>query len=484
MSALCVHWFENRLLVALKISFPNCEVEIVHCEQKIWIERRSFEGEPRSVFLLAVESHPHVFCNLRCIIWCLDWFNTPINLNEVALIRECPKCRRRLPFLKQNSTESKFTRAILLKQVQSHHWLPLSLNCTLKHIFIHVSRVPNINDTILWHWYQMRVFSFTWRSFIDINWRWNESEVGNECLVWLLDYWMTKVLQMHKLSFLISDGVIILTTRLLATIDNVVLRWQVPNDYLTVKASTDEHIGIIRMPFDGRHLDRSIQQIRQRDDVVILEIEYKKLRIKRFSLNNCSCIEIHVVYHTHGDKIRPRWMKLNASNSLVLAVITIKKRPRLHGSRIDLATLCCFGISEHLEIILEYINDFVWLQSCFNLKGDSINKLVELLLLNLSLLLIFFWHFLFLVILNLLLEVRRIVHSWFIDRSTKVGLRLNPLHLVSCLKTDVECLLKRNMKNVLCRRLQINARVVCIFFHERRGVVTEFLPLLRDSHRH
>ena len=113
------------------------------------------------------------------------------------------------------------------------------------------------------------------------------------------------------------------------------------------------------MPLNGRHLNWSIQQIRQRNDVVISKIENKKLRIKRLSLNNSSHIEIHVVNHTHGDKEIPRWMKLNASNSFVLTVITIKKRPRLHGSRIDLATLCSFSISEHLKIILEYIDDFV-----------------------------------------------------------------------------------------------------------------------------
>ena len=40
------------------------------------------------------------------------------------------------------------------------------------------------------------------------------------------------------------------------------------------------------------------------------------------------------------------------------------------------------------------------------------------------------------------------------------------------------------MENVLGRRLQIDARVVRIFLHKRRGVVTEFLPLLRDAHLH
>jgi hypothetical protein len=87
----------------------------VNCKQKIWIERRSFEGEPRPIFLLAVVSHPNIFSYFRCIIWCLDRFDTPINLDKVTFIWKSPKYWWGLSFLEQNSAETEFTRAILLK---------------------------------------------------------------------------------------------------------------------------------------------------------------------------------------------------------------------------------------------------------------------------------------------------------------------------------------------------------------------------------
>jgi hypothetical protein len=163
------------------------------------------------------------------------------------------------------------------------------------------------------------------------------------------------------------------------------------------------------MPLDRRHLDRCVQQICERYDIVILKIEDEQLRIKRFTLDHGSGVEVHVVDHAHGDEVGASGVELDASDSLVLTVVTIQERPRLHCRRVDLTALSRLIVPEHLKVILEYIDDFIRLQCSFNLKSYSIDKLVKFVLMKLCLLQVLLGHFLDLL-LFLLLKVRRIVH--------------------------------------------------------------------------
>ena len=66
---------------------------------------------------------------------------------------------------------------------------------------------------------------------------------------------------MHELSLVVADSIRLLTALFLAAVDHVVFGWEVPYNDLPIKATTNEHIRIIRMPLDRGHLDRCVQQI-------------------------------------------------------------------------------------------------------------------------------------------------------------------------------------------------------------------------------
>lgn len=189
------------------------------------------------------------------------------------------------------------------------------------------------------------MFAFTWSPLINIDWRRNKCNICYKCFVRLLDYWMTEMLKMHKLCLFIPNGICIITLRFLSAIDHMILGWKVPNDNLTIKTAADKHIRVIRMPLNGSYFDWCIKQICQRDDIIVLEIKYKKLGIERFSLNDSSCVEIHVIYHTHGNEVRSCWMEFNAGDSFILTIITVKERPCLHSCSVDFSTLCSFVVT-------------------------------------------------------------------------------------------------------------------------------------------
>jgi len=83
-------------------------------------------------------------------------------------------------------------------------------------------------------------------------------------------------------------------------------------------------------------------------------------------------------------------MELDTSHPLAFTVITIEIVPSLHGGRVDFAISCSFVITEHFEIVLEHINDFVGLECCFNTICNSVNELIKLLSEYLCLLDLFF----------------------------------------------------------------------------------------------
>jgi len=93
--------------------------------------------------------------------------------------------------------------------------------------------------------------------------------------------------------------------------------------------------------------------------VGIREVQNEHIRLEGFTLDQRPRVKIHVVNHTHGNKIRFRWMKLDAGDSLSFTVVVFNEGSLLHLSAIDFASGCSFFVAKHLEIVLEHIDDFI-----------------------------------------------------------------------------------------------------------------------------
>lgn len=107
-------------------------------------------------------------------------------------------------------------------------------------------------------------------------------------------------------------------------------------------------------------------------------------------------------------------MEFDAADPFIFAIVTAQIGSRLHGSRIHFATGRRFGITKHLEVILENIDDFVGLQGCLDLKSNSINELIKFLLRNLGFLKVLLRDIL-LLFLFFLLKISWIVHGRLVN---------------------------------------------------------------------
>lgn len=84
-------WSKDWLVIILKINFPNCEMEIVYCEQKIWEELWSLKSQARSVFFFTFIHVFDIFCDFWTIILISYRSHTPVNLAQITFIRGTPK---------------------------------------------------------------------------------------------------------------------------------------------------------------------------------------------------------------------------------------------------------------------------------------------------------------------------------------------------------------------------------------------------------
>lgn len=106
-------------------------------------------------------------------------------------------------------------------------------------------------------------------------------------------------------------------------------------------------------------------------------------------------------------------MEFDAGNPLLIAVVAIQISSWQQSRGVDLSSLSSLCISEHFKVILEDIDNFIGLQSCFNLKGHTVYELIELLLLLFGLLLILFRDLD--LLLFLFLEISWIVHGRLVN---------------------------------------------------------------------
>ena len=223
-----------------------------------------------------------------------------------------------------------------------------------------------------------------------------------------------------------------------AAVDSVVLRREIPDNDLSIEASSTEHVGVLWMELNWGDLNRCLQDMPQSNDMVVREVEDQNVGLKRFSLNQRSYIEVHVVNHTHGYPIWLSWVKLNARDTFALAVIVINKCPRGHIGCIDLSSSCCFIISKHLKIILEHINDLIRLEGLLNSECHTINKFIKFFFELLGSLGFFFSHLASLWLLGTANEVIWVVLNSLVNTSPEIGLSVDLLHLVSSLQTHVQ----------------------------------------------
>lgn len=170
----------------------------------------------------------------------------------------------------------------------------------------------------------------------------------------------------------------------------------------------------------------------QGNDMVIREVQDQHIRFERLSLDHRPKVEVHIVNHTHGDPVWLRWVELDARHTLSFAVIVINKGSRGHVSSIDLASSGCLLISEHLEVVLEDIDDLIALEGLLDSESNSVDELVQLFLELLGCL-----DLLFCLLACLLTAVSdkvvRIILYRLVNGSAEVCLGVYLLHLVSSL---------------------------------------------------
>ena len=112
------------------------------------------------------------------------------------------------------------------------------------------------------------------------------------------------------------------------------------------------------------------------NNMVIGKVQNENERLEGFSLDHRSEVKVHVIDHTHGNPVGPRWVELNAGYALAFTIIVIDESPRSHISSIDFASCGCLVISEHLEVVLEHIDDLIGLESLFNSEGHAVDEFI------------------------------------------------------------------------------------------------------------
>jgi len=119
MGAIGMGRNENWLFVILQVNLPDCEVEVVHCEQQIWEEGGSLQSQCGPVFFLTIVSNPDVLSKLGPVVRaCINWLDTPVYKNQVSFIRNSPEGWGSLIFLNQDSTQAQLSRTVLFKEIQ------------------------------------------------------------------------------------------------------------------------------------------------------------------------------------------------------------------------------------------------------------------------------------------------------------------------------------------------------------------------------
>ena len=160
------------------------------------------------------------------------------------------------------------------------------------------------------------------------------------------------------------------------------------------------------------------------NDLGISEVEDEDVGLIRPGADLTSFFEREVFNKTHGNQVWVGWVELNAGDTLILTVALLEESSWDGVDRGSLVACAGIIVSEHLEVKLEHIDDFVRLKSLLNSVGDSVDELVKLLV-----------HLAVLkgVSLHLVNEITGLILHLSVNRSVVVGLGLQSLHLVGCL---------------------------------------------------
>jgi len=167
-------------------------------------------------------------------------------------------------------------------------------------------------------------------------------------------------------------------------------------------------------------------------------------------------------------------MELDARNSFKMTIFRLRKCSWRHFNTINLSSLCRKFVSQHLEVILKDIDNFIGLESFFNSKGNSINKFIQ-----------FLFHLIIsFEITHLSDEVISVILTSFVDTSSKVSLSLNCFNLMGSLKTHFKYLLSGHQRDVFDSTLHIHEEFSTVFNNEVETILAKEISSSRNSHLH
>jgi len=167
------------------------------------------------------------------------------------------------------------------------------------------------------------------------------------------------------------------------------------------------------------------------NDLSISKVENENVGLIRPGADLTSVFEREVLDKTHGNQVWVGWVELDARDTLVLTVALFEESSGNGVDGTSLVACASIFVSEHLEVKLEHIDDFVRLKGLLNSVGDSVNELVKLLV-HLAILKS--------VSLHLVDEITGLILYLGVNRSVIVGLSLQSLHLVGRLEANLELL--------------------------------------------
>jgi len=324
------------------------------------------------------------------------------------------------------------------------------------------------------------LLSINTSSLIDLNALGNELDVRNVVLVGPFNIRQDQLLDLYRrLLCLVLLFVRHLCDRglpLARTSDTVLNRAQVPSDHLAINSATDDHSWVLRVKLNRCDLNRRLQNIIERDDVRILKVEYQHVGLEAQAHQVDSVlVGLEVLHQRNSDQMLLGRVEPNTADSLLLAVLLFEVGARHHIDRAILATGRRVFIAQHLEVVLEHIDDLVRLQSFLDSELDAVDKLIKFgvdvtaggRLLS-----------------DLFDEVLGAVLDGGVDCALVVGLGLEGVYLASGLQTHGEHFLFGDVLDVagLSLEFEVDGHVCSVLLNHLEVIEAELLPRLSHAH--
>jgi hypothetical protein len=218
-------------------------------------------------------------------------------------------------------------------------------------------------------------------SLVDFHIFWHKLYVGNVTPMGALNIRQNKLLQLDRsllslVFFLIRHfgG-----SWLASSCNSMFQRSQVPSNHLTVDRTTDHYSWVLRMELNRGHFDWRLKNVIERNDVGVFKVENQNVSIERYSEQvDTVLIRFKVFDERDRDKVLLGWVEPDAGDCLRLTVLLFEVGTGNHIHVGVLTTSSCVFITEHLEVILEHINDLVGLEGLFYTVLNAVNKFIKL----------------------------------------------------------------------------------------------------------